>query len=99
MPPRAGVGYPDLMHEILRGLPASARVLDIGSREGSFEASQYPFQTVRVDLDPHPGGVQADATSLPFGSACFDASAQLASSAAWSNRTEPCTLPYPTRAV
>jgi SAM-dependent methyltransferase len=66
------------MHEILRHLPEGARVLDLGSRGGSFDASRYPVRVVRVDLEIPGGGshaafVQADASSLPFPNASFDA--------------------------
>jgi len=66
------------MHEILRHLPQDARVLDLGSRGGSFDASVYPIRAVRVDLEiPGAGSpsdfVQADASSLPFQDASFDA--------------------------
>jgi SAM-dependent methyltransferase len=62
------------MHEILERLPASARVLDLGSGAGSFVAAAYPFRTVRVDVDPGPGGfIPADAAALPFADGCFDA--------------------------
>jgi len=58
------------MHEILRHLPEGARVLDVGSRGGSFRADQYPGRTIRLDLDAHQTGavdfVQADASRLPF---------------------------------
>ena len=61
------------MHEILRRLPASARVLDLGSSAGSFDAAAYPFLTVRLDREPAgPGAVQADAAALPF-ARCFSA--------------------------
>lgn len=66
------------MHEILDHLPAGARVLDLGARDGSFPAEEYGrFLTVRVDLN-RPGGtagrlVQADAAHLPFRSRTFDA--------------------------
>jgi len=61
------------MHEILKKLPASARVLDLGSGEGSFDARAYPFQTVRVDAEPKgAGAIQADAAALPF-ARCFRA--------------------------
>jgi SAM-dependent methyltransferase/DNA-directed RNA polymerase subunit RPC12/RpoP len=59
---------------MLARVPASGRVLDLGSREGSYDARAYPFRTVRVDLDRSAGiSVQADAARLPFASECFDA--------------------------
>ena len=66
------------MHEILRHLPEGARVLDLGSRSGSFDASLYPLQTIRLDLEvpqgkARAGFVQADAAALPFANASFDA--------------------------
>jgi SAM-dependent methyltransferase len=66
------------MHEIMRHLPEGSRVLDLGSRSGSFVATQYPLRIVRLDLDAHhqntPGDfVQADAAHLPFSSHVFDA--------------------------
>jgi hypothetical protein len=62
------------VHEILARVPATGRVLDLGSREGSYDARAYPFRTVRVDLDRAAGvSVQADAARLPFPPECFDA--------------------------
>jgi SAM-dependent methyltransferase len=66
------------MHEILRHLPEGARVLDVGSRNGSFNAAQYPLRTVPLDLDAlHQTAagdfVQADAARLPFPSHVFAA--------------------------
>ena len=62
------------MHEILARVPPDGYVLDLGSREGSFDRAAYPFRTVRVDLDHASGSdVQADAAHLPFPSHCFDA--------------------------
>ncbi len=66
------------MHEILRHLPTGARVLDLGSRAGSFNSSLYPLRSVRLDLEVPPGigasdFVRGDASSLPFPSGCFDA--------------------------
>jgi SAM-dependent methyltransferase len=66
------------MHEILRHLPQGARVLDLGSRSGSFNAALYPLRTVRLDLDTQhqttaDNFVQADAASLPFSAHIFDA--------------------------
>ncbi len=66
------------MHEILDHLPNRARVLDLGARDGSFPANQYPhLQIVRVDLTrpgQNTGGfVLADAAQLPFPANAFDA--------------------------
>lgn len=63
------------MHEILNHLGPEARVLDLGSRGGSFDAAAYPFQTVRVDLEATRAAafVQADAGALPFRDATFHA--------------------------
>lgn len=66
------------MHEILDHLPATARVLDLGCRSGSFNAAGFPFTTIRTDLIAQGDGpslnfVQADATRLPFQSDSFDA--------------------------
>jgi SAM-dependent methyltransferase len=66
------------MNEILRHLPASALVLDLGSSRGSFGGSATPARAVRVDLhfDSKCGEVQlvrADAARLPFPRAVFDA--------------------------
>jgi len=65
------------MHEILRHLPSGARVLDVGSRGGSFNTSLYPVQTVQLDLEAAPetvsSYVQGDAARLPFAPASFDA--------------------------
>jgi SAM-dependent methyltransferase len=66
------------MHEILRNLPAGARVLDLGSREGSFPEECCPGALiVRLDTEPSSGDwggtfVQADAARLPFCDGCFD---------------------------
>jgi len=66
------------MHELLRHLPSDARVLDLGSRTGSFSGEICPGAfVVRVDLerpeDKDKGFVQADAARLPFASGCFAA--------------------------
>ena len=61
------------MHEILRQLPAGARVLDLGSGgSGSVGADQYPLlRFISLDYDlpraqPGEGFVQGDAARLPF---------------------------------
>ena len=66
------------MHELLRHLPSGGRVLDLGSRTGSFSSESCPAAlVVRVDLerpgDKDKGFVQAGAARLPFASGCFDA--------------------------
>lgn len=66
------------MHEILRSLPAHARVLDLGARTGSFGPECCPQALiVRLDreLPPWPcdGFVQADAARLPFRDGSFHA--------------------------
>lgn len=66
------------MDEILRNLPAGSRVLDLGSRTGSFPADCSPAAlVVRLDLEPaldsKDGFVQADAAQLPFPDRCFNA--------------------------
>jgi SAM-dependent methyltransferase len=66
------------MHEILPHLPRESRVLDLGSRFGSFDRDAYPFTTIRLDIEGAPGGasrnvVQADAARLPFRDGAFHA--------------------------
>ena len=65
------------MHEILRHLDATHRVLDLGCDEGSFPASATQALTVRLDRDvpgPRDGHfVQGDAARLPFADASFHA--------------------------
>ena len=65
------------MHEVLRNLGASARVLDLGCDEGSFPACGTRALTVRVDREvpgTHDGlFVQADAAGLPFADGSFAA--------------------------
>ena len=65
------------MHEVLRHLQEGARVLDLGSRSGSFNGSVYPLRTIRLDLEAPAGAasggfVHADAAHLPFAAASFD---------------------------
>ena len=63
------------MHEILRNLPAHSRVLDLGSKNGSFEAQQYALSVYRLDLEApmkqSQNFVAADAARLPFAAATF----------------------------
>jgi SAM-dependent methyltransferase len=69
-----------MVEEILDHLAPGSRVLDLGSRDGSFPAHTYPkLVLVATDLIL-PGKiqegirfVQADASSLPFTSRSFDA--------------------------
>jgi len=65
------------VEEILDHLPEGARVLDLGSRDGSFPADAYRLRTVRVDISEALGTngrlVRADAASLPFPARSFDA--------------------------
>ncbi len=63
------------MHEILRLLGPKCRVLDLGSRTGSFPLSATAARVVRFDLDFAGGGsfVQGDARQLPFADSSFDA--------------------------
>jgi SAM-dependent methyltransferase len=68
------------VEEILDHLPPGSRVLDLGSRGGSFQASAYP-KLVLIAADLFLSGeiqegirfVQADASSLPFAARTFDA--------------------------
>jgi SAM-dependent methyltransferase len=68
------------MHEILDHLRQGAFVLDLGSKEGSFRAKDYPhLRSLAVDLTMPASKetaltfVQADAAILPFRSRSFDA--------------------------
>jgi SAM-dependent methyltransferase len=68
------------VEEILDHLAPGSRVLDLGSRGGSFQASAYPnLVLIAADLfrpDEIQDGihfVQTDASSLPFASRTFDA--------------------------
>src|ERR1017187_6582788 len=65
------------MTELLAQLPAGSRVLDLGSRGGSFACDRADLAVVRVDLDM-PGARKdgayccGDAARLPFRDAAFD---------------------------
>jgi SAM-dependent methyltransferase len=66
------------MHEILKHLPAGARILDLGCAGGSFPADLTKALTVRFDKErpnarPDAHVVLGDAASLPFTSSVFDA--------------------------
>jgi SAM-dependent methyltransferase len=69
-----------MVEEILDHLAPGSRVLDLGSRDGSFPAHAYP-KLVLIAADLFLPGkiqegirfVQADASSLPFASRSFDA--------------------------
>jgi len=65
------------LHEILDHLAQGARVLDLGSRDGSFPAETYPhLVVVRADLKAGRDQgrfVQTDAVRLPFPPLIFDA--------------------------
>ena len=69
--------YKQGVHEILERLPEGARVLDLGSREGSFADGAYPVRAVRLDIGAPQRApskfVQADAARLPFAARTFDA--------------------------
>jgi SAM-dependent methyltransferase len=69
--------YKQKVHEILERLPAGARVLDLGSREGSFADGAYPVHAVRLDIGAPQRApsrfVQADAARLPFAARTFNA--------------------------
>ena len=65
------------MDELLRALPAGARVLDLGARTGSFQTARRDLHIVRLDLDiptrREAGSyVAADAARLPFRAGAFD---------------------------
>ena len=66
------------MHEILRSLPAGARVLDLGCGSGSFDPDSFPLVVIALDVERPTRArprffVQADAARLPFAEASFDA--------------------------
>lgn len=67
-----------IMIEILKTIPKSGRVLDLGCAAGSFAPESLSAMTVRCDIErlfpaSHLQAVQGDAASLPFNSAAFDA--------------------------
>jgi SAM-dependent methyltransferase len=66
-----------MVHEILENLGPRQRVLDLGSKDGSFPSGIGPFIAIRADLDRPAGAapnfVQADAADLPFAGRAFDA--------------------------
>src|SRR6185437_7199800 len=67
-----------VMHEILRDLPSSARVLDLGCDKRSFSAAATAARVIRLDReiafrDPTELAVQGDAALLPFADGSFDA--------------------------
>jgi SAM-dependent methyltransferase len=65
------------MHEILRAMGVSSRVLDLGCYEGSFGPECCPeAQVIRLDRGSRSAGagfVQADAALLPFRGESFNA--------------------------
>ena len=65
------------MYEIVKDLPSTAWILDLGSAMGSFDSTRTSGRVVRVDLNYLPGNqglfVQSDAAYLPFADWTFDA--------------------------
>ena len=63
------------MHEILRNLPPHSRVLDLGSKNGSFDAERYALSIFRLDLEApdkrSQNFVAADAAHLLFAAETF----------------------------
>jgi SAM-dependent methyltransferase len=65
------------MDELIAGLPAGSRVLDLGCRAGSFQTLRRDLHIVRLDLEiPTRRGagsyVAADAARMPFRAGAFD---------------------------
>src|SRR4051794_28600228 len=64
------------MEGFLNKLPYRARVLDLGSAEGSFTTQRKDLVVVRLDLEPRAGlgsnFVAADAAALPLPSQSFE---------------------------
>jgi SAM-dependent methyltransferase len=65
--------------ELIAGLPAGARVLDLGAAAGSFTTTRSDLLIVRLDLEPLGSPlsaadlwVAADAACMPFPSQSFD---------------------------
>jgi SAM-dependent methyltransferase len=63
--------------DLVKNLPAGARVLDLGARAGSFETTRRDLLIVRLDLEIVPARgagwyVAGDAARLPFRSGAFD---------------------------
>lgn len=65
------------MDELLRRLPAEAKILDLGCGNGSFDSSGLRATVVGVDLEsgssPPLRFVRGDASRLPFAAGAFDA--------------------------
>jgi SAM-dependent methyltransferase len=63
------------MLDLLRDLPPEAKVLDLGSGSGSFDAAGLRATVVRLDLEPSTSKnfVRGDASNLPFPPRTFDA--------------------------
>jgi SAM-dependent methyltransferase len=66
------------MNELLAGLPAGSRVLDLGARSGSFDTKRDDLTVVRLDLEipaerRRGQYVSGDAARMPFATACFAA--------------------------
>jgi SAM-dependent methyltransferase len=63
------------VQQILRSLPPGAKVLDLGSGPGSFDAADCPLTIVRADLSAAGSGnfVQCSSDRLPFRDRAFQA--------------------------